>query len=138
MRRHLPEAPAPVPAEPARRMDDAGSRGHVLRGSGPHTRQARVRVLAVVALSAAPADGPDSTRTRVVLVRLLTILTFRPAPSCTSGCVWPESPGLHVLVEVSVVSVELSAHDDAVRGVCLLYTSPSPRDGLLSRMPSSA
>ena len=24
------------------------------------------------------------------------------------------------------------------RGVCLLYTSPSPRDGLLSRMPSSA
>ena len=24
------------------------------------------------------------------------------------------------------------------QGVCLLYTSPSPRDGLLSRMPSSA
>ena len=28
---------------------------------------------------------------------------------------------------------------EAVRGSgCLLYTSPSPRDGLLSRMPSSA
>ena len=28
---------------------------------------------------------------------------------------------------------------DAVRNYdCLLYTSPSPRDGLLSRMPSSA
>ena len=26
----------------------------------------------------------------------------------------------------------------AKRGGCLLYTSPSPRDGLLSRMPSSA
>ena len=26
----------------------------------------------------------------------------------------------------------------AQRGNCLLYTSPSPRDGLLSRMPSSA
>ena len=25
-----------------------------------------------------------------------------------------------------------------VSGTCLLYTSPSPRDGLLSRMPSSA
>ena len=24
------------------------------------------------------------------------------------------------------------------QGTCLLYTSPSPRDGLLSRMPSSA
>ena len=27
---------------------------------------------------------------------------------------------------------------DAVRGYCLLYTSPSPRDATLSRMPSSA
>ena len=27
---------------------------------------------------------------------------------------------------------------DGVVGTCLLYTSPSPRDGLLSRMPSSA
>ena len=26
----------------------------------------------------------------------------------------------------------------ALNNVCLLYTSPSPRDGLLSRMPSSA
>ena len=26
----------------------------------------------------------------------------------------------------------------AADGTCLLYTSPSPRDGLLSRMPSSA
>ena len=26
----------------------------------------------------------------------------------------------------------------ALDNVCLLYTSPSPRDGLLSRMPSSA
>ena len=35
------------------------------------------------------------------------------------------------------------AEDQAVRFtansiICLLYTSPSPRDGLLSRMPSSA
>ena len=28
--------------------------------------------------------------------------------------------------------------DDDRGGRCLLYTSPSPRDGLLSRMPSSA
>ena len=31
---------------------------------------------------------------------------------------------------------DLTMHDDY--SVCLLYTSPSPRDGLLSRMPSSA
>ena len=34
------------------------------------------------------------------------------------------------------VNVQLIA--DAVGISCLLYTSPSPRDGLLSRMPSSA
>ena len=28
--------------------------------------------------------------------------------------------------------------DPMVLRICLLYTSPSPRDGLLSRMPSSA
>ena len=27
---------------------------------------------------------------------------------------------------------------DSIDDACLLYTSPSPRDGLLSRMPSSA
>ena len=30
------------------------------------------------------------------------------------------------------------AATDAGYSICLLYTSPSPRDGLLSRMPSSA
>ena len=44
-------------------------------------------------------------------------------------------PGDKVLVELSTY--------DLTRGrityrFCLLYTSPSPRDGLLSRMPSSA
>ena len=33
---------------------------------------------------------------------------------------------------------QLPDHDDAALIGCLLYTSPSPRDGLLSRMPSSA
>ena len=33
---------------------------------------------------------------------------------------------------------EISFQLLVVYGGCLLYTSPSPRDGLLSRMPSSA
>ena len=33
-------------------------------------------------------------------------------------------------IDLEVVEIDLMA--------CLLYTSPSPRDGLLSRMPSSA
>ena len=31
-----------------------------------------------------------------------------------------------------------SENIERLTGFCLLYTSPSPRDGLLSRMPSSA
>ena len=37
--------------------------------------------------------------------------------------------GLEGLLHISELSDEK---------ICLLYTSPSPRDGLLSRMPSSA
>ena len=48
------------------------------------------------------------------------------------------------LTEISVVeetfAPSISAVDSTVGQLndCLLYTSPSPRDGLLSRMPSSA
>ena len=38
-----------------------------------------------------------------------------------------EAPGAHWFVG-----------DGMLHAFCLLYTSPSPRDGLLSRMPSSA
>ena len=36
------------------------------------------------------------------------------------------------------IDKEAEARDAYTRKTCLLYTSPSPRDGLLSRMPSSA
>ena len=38
----------------------------------------------------------------------------------------------------STFSLWLEGISRAKSMVCLLYTSPSPRDGLLSRMPSSA
>ena len=41
----------------------------------------------------------------------------------------PQPGGARQLMNGTLLSVDL---------VCLLYTSPSPRDGLLSRMPSSA
>ena len=37
-----------------------------------------------------------------------------------------------------VLSVQFELATRQVDYTCLLYTSPSPRDGLLSRMPSSA
>ena len=37
-----------------------------------------------------------------------------------------------------LMSTRRHGSEDALGYLCLLYTSPSPRDGLLSRMPSSA
>ena len=41
-------------------------------------------------------------------------------------------------VQFAMVSVGVMFVTQALIRICLLYTSPSPRDGLLSRMPSSA
>ena len=39
---------------------------------------------------------------------------------------------------INLVIKRMDSAKDALNETCLLYTSPSPRDGLLSRMPSSA
>ena len=59
------------------------------------------------------------------------------------GCPWDleqthQSLVPYVLEEAHEVADAIRYGDDAHLKDCLLYTSPSPRDGLLSRMPSSA
>src|SRR5680860_1144197 len=46
--------------------------------------------------------------------------------------------GEHRAEDLLGVDIHLGGHAVDDSGACLLYTSPSPRDGLLSRMPSSA
>ena len=41
-------------------------------------------------------------------------------------------------VKYGEIVTKLDALESQEHSTCLLYTSPSPRDGLLSRMPSSA
>ena len=43
-----------------------------------------------------------------------------------------------VLLAPTARAMRLMLHICDLYAICLLYTSPSPRDGLLSRMPSSA
>ena len=56
----------------------------------------------------------------------------------------PEGLEVEVIDDVEVVNDTpeedrvAKKSEDNTPDVCLLYTSPSPRDGLLSRMPSSA
>ena len=42
------------------------------------------------------------------------------------------------LIDAAELGKHFDTAIDAMTMLCLLYTSPSPRDGLLSRMPSSA
>ena len=54
---------------------------------------------------------------------------------------WLKAPDLSISVGELADSVRAGDlyQDSELRvSACLLYTSPSPRDGLLSRMPSSA
>ena len=50
-----------------------------------------------------------------------------------SACHW-----CHVMERESFEDADTAAYMNERFVPCLLYTSPSPRDGLLSRMPSSA
>ena len=50
----------------------------------------------------------------------------------------PGSPHMLIVTEGIVDALHEVMKKEYVSIGCLLYTSPSPRDGLLSRMPSSA
>ena len=70
-------------------------------------------------------------------------LTDLNASNLTSGTI-PDARFPATLPAVSganltnIVTSIVAGSNITISGSCLLYTSPSPRDGLLSRMPSSA
>ena len=74
------------------------------------------------------------------------ILLTRPLEDCSEMILKFQSLGHQVshlpLIRIENVNYEeinFSEYGGIVfTSACLLYTSPSPRDGLLSRMPSSA
>ena len=76
-----------------------------------------------------------------LMVLLITPLTVQADHHATSG------PGEGSFTTLMVQAPDVSAYIKHLKNnpelfsafkACLLYTSPSPRDGLLSRMPSSA
>ena len=56
----------------------------------------------------------------------------------SSGAVTATAAELNKMDGCTATTAELNILDGVTANTCLLYTSPSPRDGLLSRMPSSA
>ena len=74
----------------------------------------------------AQADGADRERLADRLLRSTAARSYDPELDID----WSAPPQEGKLF--------LPEHRSSLYGTCLLYTSPSPRDGLLSRMPSSA
>ena len=62
--------------------------------------------------------------------------TFETGSTVLCAAALPD--GVHIVVGTNAGDVLLYHVDGTLVHTCLLYTSPSPRDGLLSRMPSSA
>ena len=60
----------------------------------------------------------------------------------TAAREWINHPGAVVIVPIlpngEIALIKQFRYAAGSEFICLLYTSPSPRDGLLSRMPSSA
>ena len=81
---------------------------------------------------------------RLQLAGLLCLVAIALAPALTAAPAQaggqPHRKALPIgsrLYDLGVADIDHDGRLD-VFGTCLLYTSPSPRDGLLSRMPSSA
>ena len=58
--------------------------------------------------------------------------------TCHKKCAEPIQAAMEEILQVYGLDFIKQNKLDHWGGACLLYTSPSPRDGLLSRMPSSA
>ena len=69
------------------------------------------------------------------------LVVERFAPLANGSPPAPELERVDVLIATDVLAEGVNLQDARLvisYDLCLLYTSPSPRDGLLSRMPSSA
>ena len=86
-----------------------------------HTRNDMVRI---------PPDRLDEDINKV---------TMELAHQAFEGRMGPDQKLVVLITNLELTGDSRVVHGDgAVYQPCLLYTSPSPRDGLLSRMPSSA
>ena len=79
------------------------------------------------------SGGKDSIYQTYVIKKIYKMnplaITFKPISRTFRG-----EENLLALKKIGVDHIDFTPNPN----ICLLYTSPSPRDGLLSRMPSSA
>ena len=100
------------------------SRVRLVRGTGHGYAEVRTRSVAIQVPSRREVLPRCSVATPWAARYLMALTVHRPSASWITSGTW--------------LDVETVASIVENRNGCLLYTSPSPRDGLLSRMPSSA
>ena len=116
---------------PSARPDAPKALSAALMSLAPDPR-AKGKVVATVAFAWSPPAHPNGT---------IRGYTIHLRQSGTGIAEWtdvavPDTSCSHTCTLLPYVLYEYEV--SATNEVCLLYTSPSPRDGLLSRMPSSA
>ena len=92
------------------------------------------------------SDGQNATQLQSMLPNISMQNYFGVAPQAPvgnfqCGYYWEQDfDSIHAAQESVFKAIQdaSSRFNIAKNRICLLYTSPSPRDGLLSRMPSSA
>ena len=101
-----------------------------------------IRSLKIITLSAAlaataliPAACAQSSDTGETLAKKVEKVAV-PEATVTSGQ-YKNDPG-HTSMSVSLIHLGFAPYAVQLSDICLLYTSPSPRDRTRSRMPSSA
>ena len=104
---------------------------HALVDALPPTGEA-MAALERLALGDEEAEADDALKTQAANLLYWLAYTSRRHLAACPGVGGKRSRAPSGLVELCARALV------AGRDACLLYTSPSPRDGLLSRMPSSA
>ena len=98
---------------------------------------------AQVAYAQQQAAAERVERVEITGTRLPAISTEGPSPVAVMNAEEIRMDGLAKPEDLlrnlpQVFDSQNTSQSNGATGTCLLYTSPSPRDGLLSRMPSSA
>ena len=86
-------------------------------------------------------DDPIGTNSPNVTDQPAETTQYTVVATSSNGCTASDSRGLNVIVPVWEIPTAFTPDGDNLNdefGICLLYTSPSPRDRQKSRMPSSA
>ena len=87
----------------------------------------------------APAIRVQGIEKSYEKLHVLRGVDFEVAPGSIFALLGSNGAGKTTMIRILSTLLKQDAGTANVHGYdCLLYTSPSPRDGLLSRMPSSA